>query len=117
MKVRSLDANKDWNLGRGMSDYFEDLNAIKQNIQTRIKSFYQNCFFDTLSGIDWFNLLGQRNNVLAIELAVSKMILETTGITQINSLNVSVNEQREVTLTYSVNTIYGTIDSTSVGVP
>lgn len=105
--VRGIDSTGDWLYGKSQQDYKSANNAIMQNIQTRLLSFLGDCFFAIDDGLDWWNLLGQRNNAIAIQLAVNACIINTEGVTSFlqSSLNISA-EQRTISITYSVTTIY-----------
>ena len=104
--VRALDENHDWTFGRGKSNYKKNSAAVAQNIDTRLNSYLGDCFFDTASGIDWFNLMGGKDKG-AVERAVRTIILNTDGVTGGLALSISVDEDRVMTITYSVDTVYG----------
>lgn len=106
MIVRALDGNGDWQFGKGKNDYKRNLNATAQNISTRLKSFLNDCFFAANEGIDWFNLLGSKNQQ-AISLAVSSVILNTVDVTSIVSLQINLSVNRTITIQYNVSTVYG----------
>lgn len=108
--VRALDTNKDWMFGQGLSDYISYNQAIAQNINTRLSSFLGNCFFDLGAGIDWFNLLGSKNQV-ALNLAISTTILNTQQVTGILQLSVVLDSRRNLTVTYSAQTVYSSTSS------
>lgn len=105
MRVRSLDANHDWNYGKGKNDYLLNNNAIIQNINTRLQSFINDCFFDAEAGLDWWNLLGGKSQV-AVELAVTRQILNSTGVTALSQLSVVVSDNRNILIQYQVVTVY-----------
>lgn len=106
MIVRGVDVENDWFFGKGRNDYRSNYDAVVQNIKTRLKSFIGDCFFAVNDGIDWFNLLGAKNQ-LALELAVRSVILNTQGVSGIVSFSSSLDrESRIFTMTYEVNTIY-----------
>lgn len=114
MIVRALNADNDWEFGRGQNDYKSGNDAISQNIQTRLSSFLGDCFFDQSAGLDWFNLLGSKN-LLALKLAINAAILNTEGITSIVSVDVLLEAStRLVTITYKVETIYTLVSTTDV---
>jgi len=108
MRVRALDALGDWTYGKGRNNYKTGLLAVSQNIQTRLLSFLGDCFFSLDSGIDWFNLLGSKNQ-LAINLAVSKEILNTQDVTGLIQLGIDLDVNRNLTITYQVQTTYSRI--------
>jgi len=104
--VRSLDNNHDWNFGSGKQSYLVDNNAIAQNVQTRLYSFLNDCFFDMDAGIDWLRLLGTKNTENEIVLSCKAVILETDEVVRVNSLSASVNSSRNITIEYNIDTNY-----------
>lgn len=108
--VREIDINNDWTYGKGKNDYLQNNGAVAQSIKTRLQSFLGDCFFDTTAGIDWFNLVGGKNQ-LALNLAISATILNTTGVTAIVSLTTNLSTTRVFTLNYSVETVYGRLNN------
>jgi hypothetical protein len=107
MICRKIDANGDWNFGKGMSDMARDQKAIEQDINTRLLSWVGDCFFALNDGIDWKNRLdvgGQKD----LEDEVRFLILRTDGVVGINSLVVEFDETtRRIRITYDVETIFG----------
>lgn len=109
MRVRALDVNNDWEYGKGQNDYKTANNAVAQNIQTRLSSFLGDCFFDTGAGIDWFNLLGGKDQ-LALNLAVSAVILNTENVTGLLQLSIVLNDTtRNIVIRYNVQTTYSVL--------
>ena len=108
MRVRGIDALGDWNFGKGRSDYKQANNAIAQNIKTRLKSFLNDCFFDVTAGIDWFNLMGSKN-IVELKLKVAACILNTSEVTSLIEVSTNLSNDRNITITYSVETVYGRI--------
>ena len=80
MIVRALDGNNDWTFGQSKANYIGKNPAIAQCIQTRISCFIGNCYFDMGAGVDWLNFLAGSKNQLALELAVSAVILNSYGV-------------------------------------
>lgn len=112
MIVRGVDGDNDWFYGKGKNDYKSGLAAIEQSLNTRLNSFLGDCFFDTSAGIDWFNLLGSKNQ-LGLELAISATILNTPDISSLTQLSVSLNRTtRLLTIQYLVETRLGPISGT-----
>lgn len=105
MIIRALDTEGDWTFGKGKNDYKSGNAAIGQNVETRLKSFLGDCFFALDAGIDWFNLLGSKNQV-GLELAVRSVILNTALVTGIKSLSVSLDSRRRIAMTYVITTVY-----------
>jgi hypothetical protein len=68
-RVRQIDDDGDWLFGKGQNDYVRANTSVVQNINTRLGSFLGDCFFDLGAGIDWFNLLGTKDQV-ALNLSI-----------------------------------------------
>jgi hypothetical protein len=112
MRVRAIDSNGDWLFGKGQNDYKQGNAAIAQNVSTRLNSFFGDCFFDNGAGINWFNLLGGKDQT-ALNLAVTTTILNTDGITNLIQLGINVNPTtRRVTISYQAATVYSVYTST-----
>ena len=107
MIIRALDANGDITFGQGKQNYLTDQAAIGLNIQTRLKSFLNNCFWAMGAGIDWFTLLGGGNTSMQIKLAATAIIAQSYGVLSVNNLFVSFNPiTRETSLQYEAVTIF-----------
>jgi len=113
--TRAIDSDNDWRFGNGSGNYLSEQDALMQNIKTRIQSFYGDCYFDLTAGIDWFNLLGAKSQA-AIKNAIAVVILNTTGVQSIDSLELKLDENRQLAITYSVTSIYGTTTTTTTTV-
>lgn len=112
MIVRALDINGDWLFGKGKNDYKQNQDAIAQNLNTRLSSFLGDCFFDTGAGIDWFNLLGGKDQI-ALNLAINAVILNTNGVTGILQLGANLTDSTRVFLVqYQVQTVYSVLSGT-----
>lgn len=114
MIIRALDTGGDWLFGKGTNDYVSAKKALAQLIRTRLLSFLNDCFFDVAGGIDWFNLLGAKNQE-AINIAVSTVILNTFGITALTRLSSILDENRNLTIVYSCTSIFPGFIEESVG--
>lgn len=117
--VRALDNNHDWTFGAGKGNYLSANAAIVQNINTRLNSFLGNCFFDLGAGIDWFNLLGAKDQT-ALQLAISSVILNTDQVTGLLQFQSSLSATRVYSVSYIVQTVYSVTSSnftfdTSIG--
>lgn len=117
MRVSGLDSNGDWTFGRGRSSYKINGDAVRQNLQTRIKSFTDDWFLDTTANIDWITLLGNRKTDRQIEREVERVTLQTTGIASIEKLELIVDRvNREAVINLRVTDIFGTTFDSEVGV-
>lgn len=109
MIFRELTTDNDWTFGKGRNNYLSGKKAVMANIKTRLQSFLGDCFFALADGIDWFTLLGSHDQI-SIELAISACILNTPDVTGRQALTTNLNPKtRQLTITYRVATIYGTI--------
>lgn len=112
MIIRALDTNGDWTYGKGQNNYYSGNSAVAENIQTRLGSFLGDCFFDTGAGIDWFHLLGAKDQI-ALNLAVAAVILNTPNVTGILQLALQLNSgTRAIVIQYRVQTTYSQITGT-----
>ena len=46
MRVRAIDKNGDWTFGHSRNNYKTGIEAVKQSVVTRIKSFKNDWFLD-----------------------------------------------------------------------
>lgn len=110
MIVRAVDAQNDWMFGKGRNDYKTGKYALEQNLSTRLNSYLGDCFFAISEGLDWFNLLGSKNQ-LALEFAVRALILNTENVTGIVSLDINLDSiSRRITMTYVLNSVFTNAD-------
>ena len=115
MLTRAIDQDNDFTFGKGKQNYLSEQNAVGQNIKTRIQSFYQDCFFDLTAGIDWFNFLGSKN-ISGLKNAIAKTIIGTTGVYSLDELSLSLSASRQLTIEYSVTTLWSSSLTNSVTV-
>lgn len=105
-RSRVLDTDGDWQFGRGKNDYVQNLNAVSQNIGTRLRAFLGDCFFDETAGADWFNLLGAKDQT-ALKLTITTIILNTPNVTGLLQISlVYTASTRNFTVQYQVSTTY-----------
>lgn len=105
MIIRALDTNHDFTFGRGKNSYLSKQLAIAENIDTRLLSFFNDCFFDTQAGIDWFRLLGTKSTEQEIILSCRRVILQSYGVVRVNRFSVSYTG-RNLRLEYNIDTIF-----------
>lgn len=118
IKMRNIDSNGDWCFGNNTQDYGDNKISTMNNIKTRLQSVKYDCFFDLTSGIDWFNILGSQGKFIrdVIEINVRLCIIQSLYVMELLDLQIKTNEDRSMNLTYTINTIFGTItDSTVIG--
>ncbi len=105
MIIRNLDANHDFTFGSGLANYIAGNPAIGLNIETRILSWLNDCFFDMNAGIDWVNRLGSKNQRTLLETDLRRMVLQSFGVTGIISFYTTLIG-RTFTASYTISTIF-----------
>lgn len=105
MIFRQLDNSGDWDFGAGRNNFASSDNAIGLNIQTRIKSWVGDCFFDQNAGVDWANRLGSTNQRELLEQDIRRVISQSFGVTNIISFD-TVLTDRDFQAVYNINTIF-----------
>jgi len=93
MTTSQLDINGDWTFGQGLANYIRQSREVRQNLVTRIKSFQNDWFLDSKANIDWFNILGNKNNEEIIIRDIERVTSETTGVKTVDSIEVAVNRE------------------------
>ncbi len=104
MKIRAIDAEGDWEFGKGLSNYKIDQEAVKENIQTRLLEWQGDCFFAADAGIDWKNRI-EKNQQDLLEAEVKSMILKSEAVVSLQSLAV-VFLNRTLTVSYAILTLF-----------
>lgn len=109
MRIRAIDENGDWEYGKGLQDYFLDLDAIKMNIETKLRSWKGDCFFDLAAGVDYNNFLDIGTKVF-LDRDVKRVILQSEGVIKINSFSSVLDRgTRDLTIEVEIDTIYGVL--------
>lgn len=88
MSVARLDDTGDWTLGLGVGGYATRTDEISQNVVTRIRSFANDWFLDVGAEIDWFNILGNKNNEETILREVERVARATDGVLRVRNVSV-----------------------------
>jgi len=113
MIVRALDSNGDWTFGASLNNYLSAKAAVAQMIKTNVSSFLGDCFFDLGFGIDWFTFLSSKNDQLALNLAISAVILNTENVTGILQVSSTLDrENRSFSVVYRAQTTYSVLSNT-----
>lgn len=111
MRYRKLDENGDYVFGSSENDFLVNSpEAVAQAILTRLKFWLGEWFADTSDGTGWNqSILGKQPKNL-YELTLRQRVLETLGVSGIQSFGSELDsETRRLTVTMTVNTIYGDI--------
>lgn len=113
MKFRRL-KNNDWTFGRGVANYADSDEAILLNCKTRLMSFKNDWFLDQNQNIDWFTILGQKNNEQTIINEVERVCLNSEGIVKVVSIEVVKSDNRSANIEIVVNTIFSELQKLGV---
>lgn len=106
MRFRTLDADWDWQIGRGKNDYASDSLAVSFDLKTKILSWLNDCFFSMDSGLNWQKFLGGKVQKNEIDSAIKNQIVFTQEVAELVYFDSSVMN-RKYTCTARVKTIYG----------
>lgn len=85
--------------------------AIAQDIRTRLRWFRGEWFLDARTGFPWFErVLGQKVTERVVELLLRRAIGTTPGVTRIATLRVSIDRRsRELQATFSAVAVDGSV--------
>lgn len=117
MSFRALDTNGDWTFGNGVQNYLVGVSAIAADISTALKVFLGECFFATTFGVDWWNLIGSKDQ-LSIIVQCRQIIASRDGVVKINSVSAALDRTtRQLSVTFNIDTIYSRNSTSTVAVP
>jgi hypothetical protein len=102
-QVWSIDETGDW-MPVNVQLYGQD--AVLQNVITRLREEYGDCFFDKTAGIQWTSIFGNKNQEDVLYFSVKKTILDTEGVVLLRSFDLSIDENRKVIIQAQLKTIY-----------
>lgn len=114
MRFRGVDNTGDWVFGKGRNSYLTDNKALMMNIKTRLLEFLGDCFWDTEKGIDWWNLLGEKN-LKKILVDVQRTVLRSYQVSRIVDMQYQVKD-RKLFITLTVEFANGEILTDTVEV-
>lgn len=106
MIIRKITAENDWTFGHGLSNYATDEAAINENIQTRLLSWLNDCFFALQEGVDWRSRLDARQEQPLLD-ELKANILQSFGVVGINSVqSIFDSTTRSIRIVYDIQTIF-----------
>jgi hypothetical protein len=110
MRVRKLDANKDYSIGQGEANFWINQAAgVGQNIETRLGLAEGEWFLDKTIITPWSEEILGYGTVALRDMALKTVILETNGVTGIEAYNSNFDPiTRELAVSGSVMTAYST---------
>ena len=107
MKVRRLDAAGDWTFGQGRANYAARGESTAQRVRTRLLCFLGDWFLDLDQGMPWLDDFERPGNLADIERTARMTILQTSGVAQLDSLELALSPARVLTITASVTSTDG----------
>lgn len=109
MIIRTVDDQGDWVFGRGRQSYLRNLDALRQDIRSRLLLWKGECFFATAEGVDWNNYL-DRGTAALLYRDIRRVISQTGGVLRTRAFRATLeSEAREVSVEVELDTIYGSL--------
>ncbi|HDL8134554.1 TPA: hypothetical protein U5D55_000252 [Yersinia enterocolitica] len=115
MRYRREDENGDYTFGQGDNTFLiNSPEAVAQAVKTRFELWRGQWFLDLTEGTPYIqSVLGKQRSDVYI-LAIRERILDTQGVNAILEFEaIYTGENRRVTFTATIDTIYGTTTVTS----
>lgn len=97
----------------GQPTFVDGVEAIAQDVRTRLRWFRGEWFLDARTGFPWFQrVLGQKVTSRVVEFLLRRTIAGTPGVARLASMRVSIDRRtRELTASFSaVSTSGAAID-------
>jgi len=118
MRYRKQDANGDYSYGHGLVDFYIDIpEAVGQAVLTRLRLWVAEWFLDTAEGTPYEQSALGTNKMNTIEPALRDRILETTGVTGIETGSFQLlwdAENRHIEVSATIDTEYGQTEISGV---
>lgn len=100
-----------------INGYVDNLQAMEQVIYKILNTErYQYIIYSWNYGIELMDLFGQPTSYVCPELErrIKEALLQDDRINSINNFNFEINNKRNILVTFTVNTIFGDVDSEKV---
>lgn len=114
---RALNSNNDLIIQAGNFKTVEDGPEVIQHTRTRLQFYLEEWFLDLNSGTPYFQeIFTKPINLANIESIFKSRILNTNGVLLLTEFSMEYEGQskRKLTVSFSAETTYGTIDSEKV---
>lgn len=110
MATRAVDINNDWVFGNSLLNYKIEIDEVKQNIITSLKSWVGDCFFDLEAGVDWYNYLGSYGEEESLKNNIIEIVNNVDGVITIENYDAYLTNERKLVINLDISTIYGQIN-------
>lgn len=109
MKFRRYDDSGNWIFGLSSGNYVSEKEALKKDIESRIKTWYGECFFKPYEGVNYSAYMNYSAKSF-LDVDIQTVIMKSEGVINITSFESEINSDREYTLTAKISTVYGEIN-------
>ena len=114
MILRNLDDQNDWTFGTGKQTYLTQIEALKLNLRTRLRSWNGDCYFALPEGVDWNNYLDIGTKDL-LDRDIRRVTLQTEGVLKIYEYQSTLDrDDRALSVEMKIATIYGDLELSEV---
>ena len=108
MIYRQLDANGDMVFGQGAGNFFKDVpEATGQAISTKLKLFQGEWFIYTTAGVPWESQVFGFGTIPFYDFVIQDTIASAPGFSSLVNYSSYIDQKRNVSISATVNTIYG----------
>ncbi len=114
---RALDSNNDLVVSSGSLKTVEQGAEVVQHVRSRLLFYLEEWFLDLDAGVPYFQeIFTKPANLANIESIFKTKILRTPGVERLTdfSMDYQGGSQRRLTVAFSAETIYGSIDNDKV---
>lgn len=115
MLSRRLDENGDYSFGQNNNDFISGIDAVAQNIKTKLSLFQGEWWEDQNDGLPVFQAIIGQFNIENVKIAATRLITErimqVESVISVEEMNVQSNDEtRSIYASYIVNTEFGTVE-------
>lgn len=110
MKYRVLSPEGDYVFGRGTSQFLTNTpETVAQAVRTRLLLALGEWFLDMMEGTPYRTRILGNNTMALYDQAIQQRILETQGVTGIESYFSTLSQERQLSVSARINTVYGPV--------
>jgi hypothetical protein len=102
---RNEDGQEEFCFGHGFTDYKKELAYVRQDIETALYEFKNDCFFDLEAGIDWKARLGYYGQKEYLDEEIQQIVSNRIGVISIINFDSNIID-RVYICTIEVLTVY-----------